>query len=68
MESSFESNNRRLGTTTKEKDALLPQHHQKVFEKVWGEVERIVSNCRKELLRKLNEPWVPLESQERVMM
>ncbi|KNC97690.1 uncharacterized protein SPPG_07153 [Spizellomyces punctatus DAOM BR117] len=69
MESSFGRNSQRLGVkaTGKEKDALLPQAHQKVFEKVWNEAENIVSECRRELFRQLGESWVPLENQERIM-
>ncbi|KAJ3300604.1 hypothetical protein HK104_009261 [Borealophlyctis nickersoniae] len=49
----------------KEKDSLLPQHHRKVFEKVWIEVENIVERLRQDLFRLLGDPWTPLDVQER---
>ncbi|KAI9096429.1 exocyst complex component Sec5-domain-containing protein [Phlyctochytrium arcticum] len=69
MQSSFGSTSRRIGTSAnaKDKDALLPQHHQKVFEKVWEEVEKIVSQCREALYKHLGDSWVPLDTQERVL-
>ncbi|KAJ3225192.1 hypothetical protein HK099_007204 [Clydaea vesicula] len=52
---------------TGEKDNLLSQHHQKVFEKVWEEVNRIISDFSIQLLFHLRNPRLPLESQERTM-
>ncbi|KAJ3090326.1 hypothetical protein HK102_004105 [Quaeritorhiza haematococci] len=46
---------------------ILPQHYQKVFEKVWAEVERIVAGLRTRLFRQLDDPWVALDMQERAI-
>ncbi|KAI8825748.1 exocyst complex component Sec5-domain-containing protein [Fimicolochytrium jonesii] len=68
MHSSFgENSQRRTALNSKEKDALLPQHHQAVFEKVWSEVESIVAQARQQLFLRLSEPWLALDVQERNM-
>ncbi|KAJ3021313.1 hypothetical protein HKX48_008789 [Thoreauomyces humboldtii] len=68
MQSSFGDPGRRMGASNaKDKDALLPQHHQVVFEKVWGEVSDIVAEARKALFQNLADPWTPLDVQERYM-
>ncbi|KAJ3041591.1 hypothetical protein HDV00_009068 [Rhizophlyctis rosea] len=78
MQSSFStapsptSTNPTIITNNRERDkdtnTLLPQHHRKVFEKVWAEVDKIVDGLRKELFRLLGDPTTPLEVQERHIM
>ncbi|KAJ3046723.1 hypothetical protein HK097_000604, partial [Rhizophlyctis rosea] len=74
MQTSFSSTSTAPSTvppiiTTREKDnTLLPQHHRKVFEKVWVEVERIVKGLRDRLFRGLKDVGVSVEVQERHIM
>lgn len=51
----------------REKDNLLPQNHKKVFEKVWAEVERIMSTLRSKFMTQLENPNIPLDAQEKTM-
>ncbi|KAJ3338098.1 hypothetical protein HDU93_009969 [Gonapodya sp. JEL0774] len=43
------------------------QRPQKIFDRVWGEVEKIVSSLCTQLLKQLDDPWAPLDSQEKVI-
>jgi hypothetical protein len=53
----------------KDKDQLnlLPKSYQNVFEKLWAEVERVVSDFREELFRSLSIMSNPIETQEKII-
>jgi hypothetical protein len=46
---------------------LLPKSYQNVFEKLWAEVERVVSDFREELFRSLSVMSNPVETQEKII-
>ncbi|KXS19960.1 hypothetical protein M427DRAFT_505045 [Gonapodya prolifera JEL478] len=43
------------------------QRPQKIFDRVWTEVEKIVSSLCSQLLKQLDDPWAPLDAQEKVI-
>ncbi|KAJ3146816.1 hypothetical protein HDU86_008374 [Geranomyces michiganensis] len=67
MQSSFGESQRRSTLASKDKDALLPMHHQVVFEKVWNEVLDIVKKTKEKLFQRLGEEWTSLEVQEKYL-
>ncbi|KAJ3183125.1 hypothetical protein HDU87_007548 [Geranomyces variabilis] len=67
MQSSFGESHRRSTLASKDKDALLPMHHQVVFEKVWNEVLDIVKKTKEKLFQRLGEEWTSLEVQEKYL-
>jgi hypothetical protein len=64
MNSSFGSDDQNDKT---EAMNLLPKSYQNVFEKLWMEVERVVSDFREELFRSLSVMSNPVETQEKII-
>lgn len=50
-----------------EKDSGLTELHRKVFDKVWVEVDKIVVELRGILFKMLEDPWQPIEEQEKTI-
>lgn len=53
--------------TPAHKDSGITELHRKVFEKVWAEVDRIVVELRGVLFKMLEDPWCPIEDQEKTI-
>ncbi|KAI8922608.1 exocyst complex component Sec5-domain-containing protein [Entophlyctis helioformis] len=51
----------------KDSAGLLPKTHRAVFDKVWAEVDQIVTRLRDELFVKLGDPSHSLEAQEKII-
>lgn len=50
-----------------QKDNRLTDIHLKVFDKVWAEAVKIVSELQNVLLRQLADPWRSMEEQEKTI-
>ncbi|KAJ2955817.1 hypothetical protein NQZ79_g8250 [Umbelopsis isabellina] len=53
--------------TPAHKDTGITELHRKVFEKVWAEVDKIVVELRGVLFKMLEDPWCPIEDQEKTI-
>ena len=56
-----------ISITDVEKDSGLTELHRKVFDKVWVEVDKIVVELRGILFKMLEDPWQPIEEQEKTI-
>jgi hypothetical protein len=59
--------NQQLRTTVTGADAQAVDSQQKVFDKVWTDIENIAEGLRQELFTCLTDPWAPLAQQEQAM-
>ncbi|GAB5588983.1 Exocyst complex component S5 [Umbelopsis nana] len=56
-----------ITVTDIDKDSGITELHRKVFDKVWMEVDKIVIELRGVLFKMLEDPWLPIEEQEKTI-